>query len=90
MVEAMACGTPVVASTASCLPEVAGDAALLAPPTDVAALAAALDQAAHDEATRARLIEAGFRRARLFTWADSAQKHLEIYRRLSHAGPPGE
>jgi len=79
MLEAMACGTPVVTSTASCMPEVAGDAALLVPPTDVDALAAALDRALTDEALRADLIAKGRARARQFSWAKSAQQLLEIY-----------
>jgi glycosyltransferase involved in cell wall biosynthesis len=79
MLEAMACGTPVVTSTASCMPEVAGDAALLVPPTDVDALAAALDRALTDEALRADLIAKGRARARQFSWAKSAQQLLGIY-----------
>jgi glycosyltransferase involved in cell wall biosynthesis len=79
MLEAMACGTPVVTSTASCMPEVAGDAALLVPPTDVDALAAALDRALTDEALRADLIAKGRTRARQFSWAKSARQLLEIY-----------
>lgn len=82
MLEAMACGTPVVASTASCLPEVAGNAALLVPPTDVDALAAALDRSLTDEALRADLTAKGLARARQFSWADSARQLLDIYRRL--------
>lgn len=82
MLEAMACGTPVVASTASCLPEVAGDAALLVPPTDVPALAEALGRAVTDEAVRADLIAKGFARARAFTWDRSAGQLLALYRRL--------
>jgi glycosyltransferase involved in cell wall biosynthesis len=79
MLEAMACGTPVVTSTASCMPEVAGDAALLVPPTDVDALAAALDRALTDEALRADLIAKGRARARQFSWAKSARQLLGIY-----------
>lgn len=82
MLEAMACGTPVVASTASCLPEVAGDAALLVSPTDVPALADALSRAANDEAVRADLIAKGLNRSRQFTWEKSARQLLTIYRRL--------
>jgi len=85
MLEAMACGAPVVASTASCMPEVAGDAALLVPPTDVDGLAAALDLALTDEALRADLIVKGRARARQFSWAKSAQQLLEIYRAVCAA-----
>ncbi len=83
ILEAFACGTPVVTSTASCLPEVAGDAALLVPPTDVAALAGALARAMHDTTLRARLVQAGQDRARQFSWAQSAQTLTRLYRELS-------
>jgi len=82
MLEAMACGTPVVASAAACLPEVAGDAALIVPPTEVDALAAALEQALSDEDLRASLIAKGFERARQFSWDKSARQLLDIYRTL--------
>jgi glycosyltransferase involved in cell wall biosynthesis len=82
MLEAMACGTPVVASTAACLPEVAGDAALLVPPTDVEALAQALNQALSDGAVRADLRAKGQARARQFSWERSARELVEIYHRL--------
>lgn len=82
MLEAMACGTPVVASTASCLPEVAGDAALLVPPTDVEALAHALDQTLNDENVRAQLIAKGAERVLQFSWEKSARELVEIYRVL--------
>ncbi len=79
ILEAYACGTPVVTSTASCLPEVAGDAALLVNPTDVDALAAALHQAATDEALRTTLIATGFERVQAFTWDNAAKQLLELY-----------
>jgi glycosyltransferase involved in cell wall biosynthesis len=82
MLEAMACGTPVVASTASCLPEVAGDAARLVPPTDVDALAAALHAVLTDEALRRDLTARGRARAAQFTWEESARQLLATYRRL--------
>jgi glycosyltransferase involved in cell wall biosynthesis len=83
MLEAMACGTPVVASTASCLPEVAGDAARLVSPTDVEALAMALDEVLTDEALRADLIAKGHARAGQFTWDQAARQLLGIYRELA-------
>jgi glycosyltransferase involved in cell wall biosynthesis len=76
--EAMACGTPVVASTASSVPEVVGDAGLTADPLDVPAWTAALAQILDDEALRARLREAGLARAATFTWARTAQAWLEL------------
>ncbi len=83
LLEAMACGTPVVTSTAACLPEVAGDAALLVNPYDVDALAEALACAVSDEALRAGLIAKGFARAREFRWEQSAQKLLDLYQQMA-------
>lgn len=82
MLEAMACGTPVVASTVSCLPEVAGDAALLVDPYDVTALSDALTRLHTDETLRAELIVRGRRRAAAFKWDDSARQLLGVYRQL--------
>lgn len=78
--EALACGTPVVASNRSSLPEALGDAALLVPPDDVGAIAAALAQALGDAALRERLRAAGPGQARQFTWDGAAQQVLELYR----------
>jgi glycosyltransferase involved in cell wall biosynthesis len=71
--EAMACGTPVVAAERAALPETCGDAALLADPHDPEAFAAALVRAVVDEPERSRLIAAGEQRARRFTWARTAE-----------------
>jgi glycosyltransferase involved in cell wall biosynthesis len=71
--EAMAAGTPVVAAAAGALPETCGDAALLVEPRDTAGFADALMAAACDEAVRARLIDAGRRRAAEFSWTRTAK-----------------
>ena len=71
--EAMACGTPVVASDRPALPETCGNAALLVDPDDPDAFAAALLAAALDPATRERLRSAGLARAALFTWPRTAE-----------------
>ena len=81
--EAMACGTPVIASRASALPEIAGDAALYAPPDDALAWAAALRRAVDDIALRERLREEGLRRAAMFNWDESARRHLELFRTVA-------
>ena len=80
VLEAMACGTPVVCSNASSLPEVAGDAALLVEPHDVDGLAAALQRALGDEALRRQMIARGLTQAARFSWAKAAQETLAIYR----------
>ncbi len=78
--EAMACGTPVVVSNRSSLPEVVADAGLLVDPDDVEALSAALFDAATDESLRNRLILSGQARAQGFTWNRTAEMTLQIYR----------
>ena len=72
ILEAMACGTPVVASTAEALLEVGGDAALYAPPRDVEALSRAIERALEDAPLRQQLASAGPRRAAGFRWEDAA------------------
>ena len=68
VLEAMACGTPVVCSNTSSLPEVAGEAALLVDPTRVDAIAAAIDRALSDRELRETLVERGLAQAARFTW----------------------
>lgn len=77
--EAMACGTPVVAANTSSLPEVIGEAGLLIPPTDVDALAGALARLLDDPALRADLIARGRQQAQRFTWAHAARQLLDRY-----------
>jgi len=83
VLEAMACGAPVVTSNVSSLPEVAGDAARLVDPLAVEALGAALGELLGDEAERRRLAERGRARAAGFTWSDAARKTLDLYVRVS-------
>lgn len=85
LLESMACGTPVVASRASCLPEVAEGAALLIDPSDVDALTDALEQVIADAPLRARLIEQGRRRAAEYSWRRAAMALLDVYRKVAHA-----
>jgi glycosyltransferase involved in cell wall biosynthesis len=78
--EAMAAGVPVVASAAGAVPEVVGDAAVLVPPGDAAALAQALAAVLDDSAAREELVKAGRRRAAGFTWAAAGDGLLGLYR----------
>jgi glycosyltransferase involved in cell wall biosynthesis len=82
-VEAMACGLPLVTTTGGALPEVVGDCALLVPPNDPGALAAAIVRALDDADLRASLGAAG--RARVldrFTWRATAEATVDVYREL--------
>ncbi|HVO71574.1 MAG TPA: glycosyltransferase family 1 protein, partial [Aggregatilineaceae bacterium] len=83
VLEAMACGIPVVTSNISSMPEVAGDAALLVDPYDVAALADALQRLLTDDALRADRVSRGVIQASRFTWTRAAQQLIEVYRQLS-------
>jgi glycosyltransferase involved in cell wall biosynthesis len=85
VLEGMACGTPVVTSNLSSLPEVAGDAALTITPTDMDELAGALDQVLTDSALRQRLIQRGYDRAKHFTWDASAQQLQKVYAFLTNS-----
>jgi glycosyltransferase involved in cell wall biosynthesis len=80
VLEAMACGTPVICSNTSSLPEVAGDAALLVDPYDVSTLAQTLRQILTDPMLASELRQKGYQRAERFTYADTART---IYRALS-------
>ncbi len=83
--EAMAYSTPVVASSASSVPEVVGDAGLLVDPLDVPAWTEALTQAMTDEALRATLKQRGHARVRAFTWRNAARQWLTTVE--THIGP---
>lgn len=85
VVEAMACGTPVLTSDLSSLPEVAGDAARLVDPFDVEALRTALLALLEDPEARADLARRGRRRAERFTWRQTATRILALYRELGGA-----
>lgn len=79
--EAMACGTPVLTSNTSSLPEVAGDAAILVDPEDTIAIAAGLEKLLSSESLRSDLRDRGLRRAIRLSWDLAARKTLETYRR---------
>jgi len=87
VLEGMAAGVPVLTSTRSSLPEVAGEAALLVDPDDVDAIAEGIRRLLEDEDLRARLVEAGRARASTFTWEASARATAEVLRTAAAAGP---
>lgn len=80
VLEAMACGVPVITSNRTALPEVAGDAAVLVNPEAPEELADAMVRVLHDSSLRAALREKGFQRARQFTWERAARQTLAVYR----------
>lgn len=81
VLEAMACGTPVVTASGSSLPEVGGTAALYVDPDDAQALAAAIGMLAGDAALRSDLSAAGLVQARLFSWDRAAEQMRHILKR---------
>ncbi len=86
--EAMACGTPVVTSNQSSLPEVVGDAALLVDPNDVDSIARGLTRVLTDDRLRSQLRAQGLARAAQFTWEHVAARTTEVYRRAQAAALP--
>lgn len=82
VLEAMASGTPVIASNATSLPEIGGEGARYFDPTHVDALAELLYNVLHDEALRRQMSEAGRRRAALFSWQATALKTLNVYQSI--------
>jgi glycosyltransferase involved in cell wall biosynthesis len=83
--EAMACGTPVIAGRSGSLPEVLGDGALWVDPYDVDAIADGMTRLLTDEALRAELVARGFARARLFSWRTTAATTLGVYEEAASA-----
>ena len=79
ILEAMACGTPVITSNVSSLPEVAGDAAILVDPQDITAMATAIETLMQNSNLYQHFIDAGLTRARTFTWANTAKQIATIY-----------
>ena len=79
--EAMACGTPVVSSKVSSLPEVVGPGGLLVDPTDTVALASAMERLLTDRDAHDRIAAAGLAQAKTFSWPEAARRTVDSYRR---------
>jgi glycosyltransferase involved in cell wall biosynthesis len=84
VLEAMACGTPVVTSNLSALPEVAGDAGLLVDPYDTEAIGNGIRTLLEEQPRREELARRGLERARLFTWQQVADQTLKVYRLVAN------
>lgn len=80
--EAMACGTPVIVSNTSSLPEVVKDAGIFVDPKSKKQMCRAMERLSEDTAYRKQLEELAVKRAQAFTWQDSAKRLMEIYRKL--------
>jgi glycosyltransferase involved in cell wall biosynthesis len=83
LLEAMACGCPVVSSDRTACPEVVGTAGLLVDPEDVTAIAEAIARVVDDDALWADLRDRGLARSRLFTWQESARRTLGVLRQAA-------
>jgi glycosyltransferase involved in cell wall biosynthesis len=82
VLEAMACGTPVITSNVSSLPEASGDAAILVNPYNVGEITEAMQSLANDESLRMRLREAGFGRCKLFSWEKTGEATAAVLGRF--------
>jgi glycosyltransferase involved in cell wall biosynthesis len=82
ILEAMACGCPVICSNTSSMPEVAGNAAILVSPKDETGLAEAIDTVMQDREYSKQLIESGHKRAGEFSWDYTAQKTVSIFEKV--------
>ena len=85
LLEAMACGVPVVSSDASSLPEVVGDSGLLLSPHDEAVWSEGLHELLLDPVRRSQMVADGFRQVRQFTWRKASSKLLSLYQNLLHS-----
>lgn len=82
ILEAFACGVPVITSNCSSMPEVAGDAALYADPYSIDSIAQAIVKVCSEAETRERLINSGLRRNQEFSWQRTATKVLKVYKKF--------
>ena len=82
LLEAMACGTAIIASNCSSIPEVVGDAAVLFEPSDTNSLAEALSLMLYHPAKRSHIISMGNERAKKFSWKKTVEKTVQVYRSL--------
>jgi glycosyltransferase involved in cell wall biosynthesis len=81
VIEAMACGTPVVVSDVSSLPEIVGDAGITVSPDDIQGLSSAMDRIVSDADLSRKMSGLGLRRAGEFSWEQAARETLAVYRK---------
>ena len=90
LVEAMACGCPVVTSNVTCMPEVVGDAGILIDPYNSNSLAEGMYKVLNDNKLRQNLKKKGLERAKLFSWEKCARETLKVYEELYQKGQGNE
>jgi len=83
VLEAMPCGTPVICSNTSSLPEVAGDAAVLVNPYDEEEIAQSMKRVLTDPDLREKMKRRGLERAKLFSWEQTAKETLKVYQQVA-------
>jgi len=83
VLEAMACGTPVLTSNVSALPEVVGDAGALVDPYSTEAICQKLAELLEDQSQRDELARRGLERARRFTWPQVAEQTVRVYKEIA-------
>jgi len=81
--EAMSCGCPVVASNASSIPEVVGDAGLLVNPRDIKGLAQAMRRVLTDNKLRRDMVKKGLEESKRFSWEKTAERTQEVYNKVA-------
>jgi len=86
IVEAMACGTPVITSNCAAMPETAGGNAILVDPSSTEEIAAAMQLIANDSNLRKRLSEEGQKRAQRYSWEKTAKLTLQLYEEVANSG----
>lgn len=84
VLEAMACGTPVVCSNTTSLPEVGGDAVVYCSPNDVNDIAEKMEMVLSDDKLQQEMIAKGLKRAKQFTWEKSAKEHMRVFKEALH------
>ncbi len=82
IIEAMQCGCPVITSSTSCLPEIAGNAAILVDPHNIKEISSAMRAMTDPDGIRSRLISMGFDQAELFSWKMTAKRTMGVYRNV--------
>ncbi|MDX2302976.1 MAG: glycosyltransferase family 1 protein [Microscillaceae bacterium] len=90
IIEAMACGTPVITSNTSSMPEVAGGAAILVDPNKPEEIALKISDILSDPSKQAQLSALGLKRAQVFTWENTAQEVYNIYENIAWVNTPSE